>query len=186
MIMKQDFIDAVNRNDLSMVRIKLSNEILADPRCHTFNEMLKYAQQQLTGLFETNEEPFQIAPNDKSLWNMDILLSAKNRVDDNFSKEKVTAFKEIAQVVLKEKIEALNKRDSELKQEQRQSDCQSADSSNAHNESKTPVDSTGAAVAIAGTVTAVVGVCLGKTLLAAFGGAVALGGLIMIATSNKK
>ena len=105
--MKQKYIDAVAERNLVKVRIMLADELLLDPRGKTFKEMLAYAKQNISNLFEVNKEAnFVISP-DRSTWDIDLVSEIKQDLISNFSVEKLALFQEVAMEVGKEKAKAL-------------------------------------------------------------------------------
>ena len=115
--MKQSFIEQVESHDLAMVRLSLSMELMLDPRGESFCEMLSFADRELPDLFEAHDG--KTYSENEADWNQDLFFSVKNDLDRNFSKERLELYAKMSRVVLKEKIDALNKEDSErnVKQE---------------------------------------------------------------------
>lgn len=114
--MKQSFIEQVESHDLVMVRLSLSMELMLDPRGVSFCEMLSYADNKLPDLFEAHDG--KTYSEDESDWNQELFFSVKNDLDRNFSKERLELYEKMTRVVLKEKIDALNKEDNDRKVKQ--------------------------------------------------------------------
>lgn len=170
--MKLDFIKAVEDNDLSNVRMSLSNELLLDPRGATFSEMLKYAQENLTNLFEDNKPSDYTVP-PKEEWNEDFLFVVKNDLDSNFSKEKLAFYEAVIKVVGKSKAEKIEIEEAQKKTEERARQRRQRE--------KRPINKTYATISAGGATLALVGLVAGKTLLTVVGGAVlVVGGVLLI------
>ena len=119
--MKSEFKIAVANKDIAKVRISLSNELLLDPRGGTFHEMLLFAQQNISNLFdEHNELKYSIPPQDK--WDESFMYRVKNDLDFNFSMEKLTLYESVVKFVGKKKADKLNQADVVRKVER---DCHS-------------------------------------------------------------
>ena len=121
--MKDKFKKAVENGDLSDVRLFLSNELMLDPRGASFHEMLAYAESQLNGLFVPDDG--HRSEKDASLWDKDFLYQIKNELDDNFSREKLNYYEQVAKQVLKDKARQLH--EEEVKQQQHQSENQKSE-----------------------------------------------------------
>lgn len=108
--MKPEFKIAVANKDIAKVRISLSNELLLDPRGGTFHEMLLFAQQNISNLFDKHIElKYSIPPQDK--WDESFMFRVKNDLDFNFSKEKLTLYESVVKIVGKTKADKLNQED---------------------------------------------------------------------------
>lgn len=105
--MKKTFKKTVDSGDLESTRISLANEMMLDPRGESFNEMRQYAEAAFPNLYETHDgKSFDY---NKENWNEALLFSTKNALDDNFSRERLDYFFNMAKVVLKEKADSLNR-----------------------------------------------------------------------------
>ena len=96
--MDSKFIDAVQSKKLVRVRLALSNELMLDPRGVTFSEMLRYAESNLSSLYQDDDG--KIYDNEKSKWSEDFLYDLKNGLDLNFSREKLALYEAVAKFVL--------------------------------------------------------------------------------------
>ena len=177
--MKQEFIEAVDTGNVGKVRIALSNELLLDPRGTTFKEMLTYAKSKLPNLFEENKEANYTVP-PKSEWNDDFLFKVKNDLDSNFSVEKLAFYQAVIEVVGKEKAENLNKEDSKpvVKTPSPRREPE--------NNQKGSVKPASITVTTGGAILTIIGICAGKTLLTIFGGAVLVGGVLLMLNDKRK
>ena len=107
--MDSKFIDAVQSKKLVRVRLALSNELMLDPRGVTFSEMLRYAESNLSSLYQDDDG--QIYDNEKSKWSEDFLYDLKNGLDLNFSREKLALYEAVAKFVLREKAKQMEQDD---------------------------------------------------------------------------
>ena len=109
--MKQDFITAVQEQNLPKIRISLTNELLLDPRGKTFSEMLEYAIENVPSLFEENKEAdYSVPPQEE--WDKDFLYKVKNDLDSNFSREKLAFYEAVIKYVGKDKAERIQEKES--------------------------------------------------------------------------
>lgn len=175
--MDKDFIKDVDEGNVKSVRLDLSNELLLDPRGETFKEMLTYAMNKLPNLFDENKEAnYNVPPQED--WDEDFLFIVKNDLDSNFSKEKLAFYQAVIEKVGKTKAEDLEREEREPKHEEPKSTQPKA--------RKTLVKPIPATVTTGGAILTIVGICLGKTLLTVLGGAVLVGGVLLIINDNKK
>ncbi len=118
--MEQMFVDQVEKNDLTNVRLSLSNELMRHPNGESFYEMLSFARDKLPNLFEEHDGK-SYSKNEED-WNQDLFFSVRNDLDRNFSKERLELYIKMSRIVRKEKIERLKKKeDEEEKKMQRDS-----------------------------------------------------------------
>jgi hypothetical protein len=179
--MDPKFIDAVQSKKLVRVRLALSNELMLDPRGVTFSEMLRYAESNLSSLYQDDDG--KIYDNEKSKWSEDFLYDLKNGLDLNFSREKLALYEAVAKFVLREKAKQMEQDD--IKEQTKSLSIQK-------NNYSEPTDSqinkkaiyTG--VTIGGTAIAITGFCLQKIGLASLGlvGAI-IGGVLLFNDSKK-
>lgn len=171
--MKQDFITAVEAGNLPIVRIALTNELLLDPRGKSFGEMLNYAMSKLSNLYEENKVTnYDVPPH--SEWNKQFLFKVKNDLDSNFSKEKLAFYQAVIEVVAKEKTEDINI--LEQKRIQQRTEISR----------KVKVSPRATTVTTGGAIITILGICAGKTLLTVLGGAVLIGGVVLLINDNRK
>lgn len=104
--MKAKFKRTVDSGDLEGTRISLANEMMLDPRGDSFIEMCNYAETSLPNLYDKHDG----ASFDKNQdnWDETLLFSTKNALDNNFSKERLEFYYNLAKVVLKEKADTLD------------------------------------------------------------------------------
>ena len=177
--MKQEYIQAVNAGNVGKVRIALSNELLLDPRGRTFTEMLTYAKNNLPNLFVANKDSnYSVPP--KEDWDEEFLFEVKNDLDSNFSIEKLAFYQAVIEVVGKAKADELD--EAERRPVVTDTDLKSAESSQHRGKIK-PVSVT---VSTGGAILTIVGICAGKTLLSIIGGAVLVGGVLLMLNDTRK
>lgn len=97
--MKAKFIKAVESGDLVSVRLFIANELMLDPRGKSFSEMRNFAESKFTNLYDADDA--KSYPSVKTEWNEELLFSIKNDLDDNFSKEKLAIYENVAKYVLR-------------------------------------------------------------------------------------
>lgn len=178
--MKAKFIKAVEGEDLVSVRLFIANELMLDPRGKSFSEMKNFAEAKLTNLYDVDDATQYSTV--KTDWNEALLFTIKNDLDDNFSKEKLAIYENVAKYVLKDKADKLNKEEA----------AKSAINVNAHNN-----DSVGRAknnsnkklytgITVGGAAVAVTGLCLSRVALASLGIAGMIIGGILLYNDAKK
>lgn len=176
--MKQKFIESVKSGDVEEVRLSLSNELLLDPRGKTFTQMLNYAKDNLSNLFEENKEAgYDVLP--KEQWDEEFLFTVKNDLDSNFSVEKLAFYQAVIEIVGKDKMASLDEEEKEAKM---QTERVPLSKKNVKRSRKTVSMS----VATGGAVLTIVGLCVGKTLLTLVGGAVFIGGVLITINDSRK
>ena len=178
--MKTKFIKAVESGDLVSVRLFISNELMLDPRGKSFSEMKNYAEGKFSNLYDVDDA--KSYPSDKLEWNEELLLSIKNDLDDNFSKEKLGIYENVAKYVLRDKAEQLNKEET--------SRSQRIDTAlNTDNVSRTQKKSNKNlywGITVGGAAVAVTGFCLSRVALASLGIAgVVIGGILLYNDAKK-
>lgn len=174
--MEAKFIKAVESGDLVSVRLFISIELMLDPRGNIFSEMKNYAEAKFSNLYDVDDA--KSYPSDKTEWNEELLFSIKNDLDDNFSKEKLTIYENVAKYVLRDKAEQLNKEEASRSQ-------------------RSNIDSVGRAqkksnkdlylgITVGGAAVAVTGFCLSRVALASLGIAgVVIGGILLYNDAKK-
>lgn len=158
--------------------MSLSNELLLDPRGKTFTQMLNYAKDNLSNLFEENKEAgYDVLP--KEQWDEEFLFTVKNDLDSNFSVEKLAFYQAVIEIVGKDKMASLDEEEKEAKM---QTERVPLSKKNVKRSRKTVSMS----VATGGAVLTIVGLCVGKTLLTLVGGAVFIGGVLITINDSRK
>lgn len=95
--MDTKFIDAVNNHNLIRVRIALANEILLNANGKSFHEMVDYAEQNLSDLYEVHDG--EVFEEDYSKFTSDNVADIQNKLDFNFSKERLAYFEKVVRKV---------------------------------------------------------------------------------------
>lgn len=159
MTMRPKFIKSVEEPDVVSVRLSLTNELMLDPRGKSFKEMLSYAENKLSDLYEMHDGVSYSENSDE--WNEELLYRVKNDLDYNFSHERVLFYEKIAKYVLQEKAKQL---DSEELEELRTKNNERKYTQTQINETKSGEDKrkiyTG--IAVGGAVVATVGLFTSK------------------------
>lgn len=210
--MKQKYIDAVAEHRLVKVRMMLADELLLDPRGETFTEMLEYAKNNLSDLFEPNKVSNYEIPLDENSWDIELASTIKQDLISNFSIEKLALFEKVARKIGEGKARTLN-------EEERRERYRSDDTSNTRRTSNTSGSSSdrnrdrtrrddssnvnrngrrqttdkrtmGTISLCGGAALTIVGVCVegvAQTLLCLVGGAaVVVGGIVLLSENKKK
>lgn len=178
--MKPKFKKAVDAGDLVGVRISLASEMMLDPRGESFNEMRKYAEKELANLYE--EHDGTIFDNNRENWSEKLLFSTRNALDDNFSKERLDFYAEIAKEVLKEKANQLQQEESIISTKQ----ASQTASSGRYDKHKLNMQPLSTCLAIGGLFVGGAGLVLGRGILTAIGVISAAIGGYQIYNDNKE
>lgn len=178
--MKNKYIEAVECGNLVRVRLSLSNELMLDPRGDSFNEMKAFAESHMTNLYD--EDDSKLYSMNVSDWNEELMFAIKNDLDDNFSKEKLAIYENVAKYVLKDKADKLNKEEA----------AESARNINAHNNDRVGRAKNNSnkklytGITVGGAAVAVTGLCLSRVALASLGFAGMIIGGILLYNDTKK
>lgn len=176
--MKEEYKEDVDNGNVDMVRISLSNQLLFDPRGESFSEMLEYAVNHLPNLFEENKPASYSIPS-KENWNDDFMYEVKSDLDSNFSKEKLAFYEAVVKYVGKDKaIEIEEDRSLTVPTEQ--------NPENNHPTRTIKITKVSGGVTAGGAIIATVGLCAGSTVLSIIGGAIFVGGVLLIINDNKR
>lgn len=167
MAITNEFKDAVLNNKLTRVRIMLKDMMLVDPSLTTFNEMIKYAESNMSNLYDIHDgEAFK----DISEWDKDYMNQQMVSIIANFSKERVELVKKIVRYIYKEKINTGIK-ESSKSTTQRQ---------NTERKELTGLQIAGGAVALVGAGAVIGGTVTANIPIAAAGGVAIVGGVALI------
>lgn len=178
--MKAKFIKAVESGDLVSVRLFIANELMLDPRGKSFSEMRNFAESKFTNLYDADDA--KSYPSVKTEWNEELLFSIKNDLDDNFSKEKLAIYENVAKYVLKDKAEQLNKEDAT--HAPRINTVYNNDKAGSNPKSSNKKIYTG--ITVGGAAVAITGLCLSRVALASLGVAgMVIGGILLYNDSKK-
>lgn len=166
--MKKEFIDAIEANDVTKVRLLLSDELMLNPHSDKYQEMKEYAEKNLPNLYE--EHDGTSLEYDEGNLTMDFLMQIKNDLDFNFSKERLVVFEKVARMVLSVKENSLDEAEPE---------------SNTENQSVDKEDLLLKSTLVAGIGTLTYGMIKGNSIATLAGGAAALASGVKL-YKNKK
>ena len=176
--MKAKFIKAVESGDLVSVRLFISNELMLDPRGKSFSEMKTFAEAKFSNLYDDDDAKSYSSV--KSEWNEELLFLIKNDLDDNFSKEKLSIYENVAKYVLKDKAEQLNK------EETSRSSRIYTETINTGRVQKNNNKKLYVGITVGGAAVAVTGLCLSRLALASLGFAgIVIGGILLYNNTKK-
>lgn len=171
--MEEKFIKAVSDKNLIRVRLCISNELLLDPRGNSFTSMLQYAEAHLVDLYQ--EDDGKRYETNTNVWNDDFLISLKNDLDLNFSREKISLYEQVAKLVLKNKAEQMTR-------EETISNCRKTiDKGGRKSQSDASKNKKlYTCITVGGVAVAVTGLCISRIALASLGFAgVFIGGILL-------
>lgn len=182
--MKSQFKRKVDSGDIVGVRISLANEMMLDPRGDSFSEMRSYAESALNNLYIPHDGAILDA--NREHWNEDLLFATKNALDDNFSRERLDYYYELAQIVLHEKAE-------QLRRETRRSSAVGTNPTHrtqrptqSEKSEKSSSDALMLGLTIGGLFVGGAGLIMGRALITAIGVAgAAIGGGMLYQNKNK-
>lgn len=177
MALTNEFLDAVSNNKMIRVKIMLKDIMLVDPSLVIFNEMLSYAEKNMTGLYDQHDgEEFRRSTSD---WTEDYMNQQMVSVVTNFSKERVAILEDIVKHLYGSKV----KENSETR-------ITTASNSNTYshnpNSGFTGKQIAGGVIALAGVGALVGGIAGSNVPIAVIGGIAIAGGIVIIATEGSK
>lgn len=101
----RDFKNAVEINDIDLVRMMLKDSLMIDPTGTFFDELFNYAQDRLGNeLLEKHDGENFIY--DKNLWNKDFFNQEMIKLIDNFSLERISFLKEVCKFIYADYIKS--------------------------------------------------------------------------------
>lgn len=99
----RDFKNAVEINDMDLVRMMLKDSLMIDPTGNLFDELFNYAQDRLGNeLLEKHDGENFIY--DKNLWNKDFFNQEMIKLIDNFSLERISFLKKVCKFIYSDYI----------------------------------------------------------------------------------
>lgn len=108
MMISIDFKNAVNNEDIDLVKIMLKDSLIIDPTGKSFDELLMYAQSNLNNILEQhNDEELNY---DRKVWTKEFLNGEMVKLVYNFSSERIEFLKEVCKVVYGNHIEVNTKK----------------------------------------------------------------------------
>ena len=169
MSLSREFVEAVEKNDLTLVRVMIKNSLVSDPTFNEFNELISYAEKNIAELYEEHDGDGFVT--DSSSWDKSYMNKQLNNLMYNFSKERIKHLKKVCGAVYSDRIKSrTSKILSEEKPEIKVTGTRSI--------AKTAV--------VGGVGVAVVGFFLEKTILMAGGALIAIaGGAILLSNKDK-
>jgi hypothetical protein len=103
--MDSDFTEAAKNRNRRLVRIKLGNIITIDPTLQNFREMLGYAEQHISNLWDVHEGELSYNSN---FWTTDYYIEQQSELSFNFSHERIDLLCEMAKKLYVERIHTIN------------------------------------------------------------------------------
>lgn len=177
--MRNKFKNTVDSGELIGTRVGLTNELLLDPRGGSFKEMREYAEDRLPDLYEQHDgEELDM---DHDHWTESVLFDTKNALEDNFSRERLDYYCQMAKVVLKDKADALDR-------EKAESEESNASSSpyGSGNSKKCGPDMLAVGLTVGGLLIGGTAMIAGRTAITVLGlAASAIGGVMLYKDSRK-
>ena len=181
MALTSEFMEAVSNGKKTRVRIMLKDIMLIDPSCKSFDEMITYAESNMSDLFDEHDgESFC---EEKSEWTEDYMNQQMVSVVTNFSKERIAILKKIVGFRYADKIAANDKTTSK----------KTTTTANAYsNSGKTTstglngVQIAGGVVAAVGAIALVGGIAASNVPVAVVGGIALVGGATTVVVGGKK
>lgn len=167
MALTKDFIDAVQEEKIIRVRIMLKDSLLIDPTGAQFDEMNKYAEDSMEGLYtEHDGDPLNF---DVNAWNENYLNQQMVTVVNNFSKERIELLKGMVRYLYREKARSIRSERNIPKTSRMVTRRQ-----------------IGTGVTVAGAAVAITGICTAHTVLAISGAVAAAAGVALIISDKGK
>lgn len=101
----RNFKNAVDSNNIGLVRIMLKDSLMIDPTGKIFDELLNYAQESLESkLLEKHDGEKFIY--DKKFWTEDYFNQEMIKLLDNFSLERINFLKEVCKFIYADYIKS--------------------------------------------------------------------------------
>lgn len=161
MALTNEFIQAVQSDNLIRVRIMLKDSLLIDPTATQFSEMEHYALSKMEHLYTDHDG--ETLNFDTNSWNETYLNQQMVAVVTCFSKERIALLKRMVQYLYKDKIQ--------------KTQTQTASAPSRHSTQPRQI---GIGLTGAGAVLAVAGVCTSHTLVTVGGVVIAVAGISSI------
>lgn len=166
MAISSEFKNAVSQNKLIRVRIILKDNMVIDPTLKGFDEMVRYAENNIPNLYD--EHDGEKLDYDMAAWTKNYMDEQMVIAVNNFSKERIELLKKIVKKVYGVRVKNIKEKRI--------------------NENSASVYITkkqvGKGLAMGGTAVAVVGIVVAETLVVAAGTVAAVAGIAMIISDN--
>lgn len=105
MEINNEFKNAVQEQDVLLIRVMLKNSMWRDPTFKEFNELLGYAEKNVDNLYDKHDGEDFI--DDKSQWDRNLLAEQQAKCLDNFSHERVTYLRKLCRYLYADKIKSI-------------------------------------------------------------------------------
>lgn len=162
MAITQDFRQAVQNQDIRMVRIMLKDSLVVDPTFVEFNEMNSFAEANIKDLYD--EHDGETLKYETIVWSKDYMDEQMVQVVYNFSKERIDLLKKICRYLYQKRANKIEKERIESSAKIQISQKQA-----------------GAGLVMVGVAATAVGVAIAETAIVVTGIAVgAIGGALII------
>lgn len=170
MALNDDFIKAVSDKRMWAVYQRLSDIMPIDPSLKTQDEMLKYAEENLTELYQPHDG--EVLNTDSAKWTKEYYDDEKYRLENNFSRERLSLLRDMTKYRYADTIKY--RADQERERQHKE---------HSHQQVKI-ARSVGGGVAVAGTVAAGIGIAVGSTAATFVGIAAVVGGITLVVSSS--
>ena len=173
MALDPDFVKAVSEHQMGAVYRRLTDIMPIDPSLNNLNEMLKYAEANISDLYQPHDgESLKLSSID---WTTTYYDQQRYKLEKNFSRERLDLVRDMTKDRYSDTI--IHRKEAEQKREQERRTQPST----------MQPKKIGEATAIAGVVAAGIGIGVGSTAVTVVGAIVAVGGIIVaVADSTKK
>ena len=173
MALNQDFVKVVSEHQMSAVYRRLTNIMPIDPSLNKLDEMLKYAEANISDLYQPHDgESLKLSTLD---WTTDYYDQQRYKLEKNFSRERLDLVRNMTKHRYSDTI--IYRKEAEQKREQEKR-AQPSTIQPKH---------IGGAATVAGLVATGIGIGAGSMAVTAVGAIVAVGGIIVaVADSTKK
>lgn len=101
MNLSQEFISAVEENNLIKVKVMIKDSLVIDPTFQEVDEYIKYASKNIPDLFNNQDD--EVFIQDSSKWDKEYMNSQLNKLMYNFSKERINHIKDICKKIYSER-----------------------------------------------------------------------------------
>lgn len=185
MSISKELLDAVNNNDIVMVKIILQNSMLLDPSFASYDEELAFALKHFPNLYDSHDGT--AFKSDSAMWTKNYLDELMTDLTLNFSRERVSHIRKVCRHIY----------GSTINNQRRQSRPESSDEGNRsgghygrpsgtnnRHEKDSNSRQIGTGLVVGGAAAAVVGIAISEAVVIGAGVAAAVVGGIMIATDK--
>lgn len=178
MALTKEFIEAVENGKKTRVRIMLKDTMLVNPSLQAFEEMISYANNIMTDLFDWHDGEELI--DDSSEWDEDYMNQQMVSVVTNFSKERVELLKKMVKKLYAHKIQP------ELKSVSNTTRGGSSSTNSSSKSGLSGIQGAGGVIAVVGAGVLIGGIVGSRAPVAIVGGVALAGGIAMVALGGNK